>query len=307
MSQEDNEQYVVPFSTDESGNESNGEATFDESPPVDPQPEIDPQEDDDPQLIELAQPFVGQWNDLISTTNWEKGRIIGDWRQALIESGAASSQYSDDAWARRVGGVTAPHVGRLRRVFERFESSYKTYEGLYWSHFLAALDWDDAPLWLEGAVRESWSVARMREQRWQAHGAVDDQRPTNSQIIEVDTDEDVVLPAQGGGRTKEYGDEPGVAPGPVHEGADFGEEELTSMPSGADAGPKPDVAPPPAADVNPSQPFAGLPELPDDLADVIEDLKLTILRHKTTGWEDVSADTIQRYLDAITVMLRSEV
>ena len=188
----------------------------------------DPEESEE--LVRLAQPFVGQWNQLISTTNWEKGRIIGQWREALIESGADASQYSDDAWARRVGGVTAPHVGRLRRVHDRFASTYQTYEGIYWSHFLAALDWDDAPLWLEGGVREKWSVAAMREQRWQAHGAVESQRPTNSQIIEVDTDEDVVLPAQGGGRTKEYGDEPGVASGPVYDDPDFGdEEELMSL------------------------------------------------------------------------------
>ena len=35
-------------------------------------------EEDDEQCVELAQPFVGQWNQLISTTNWEKGRIISD-------------------------------------------------------------------------------------------------------------------------------------------------------------------------------------------------------------------------------------
>ena len=259
----------------------------------------------DEELIELAQPFIGQWNQLISTTNWEKGRIISGWREALIDSGADSQQHSDEAWARRVGGVTAPHVGRLRRVHDRFISTFQTYEGLYWSHFLAALDWEDAPLWLEGATRESWSVAAMREQRWQAHGAVESQRPTTSEIIEVDTDEDVVMPAQGGGRTKEYGDQPGVASGPRHEDPDFGdEEELMSLSGGAESTgsskPESDVA----GEVS-VQPFAGLPELPDDLADAIETLKLAALRHKTSGWEDTDVETIQKYLDAISVLIRS--
>jgi hypothetical protein len=254
------------------------------------------------QLAQLAQPFVGQWNQLISTTNWEKGRIIGQWREALIESGADASQYSDDAWARRVGGVTAPHVGRLRRVHDRFASTYQTYEGIYWSHFLAALDWDDAPLWLEGSVREKWSVAAMREQRWQAHGAVESQRPTNSQIIEVDTDEDVVLPAQGGGRTKQYGDEPGVAGGPVYEDPDFGDEEERMSLSGSGGSQGSTATEAEAADG--VQPFAGLPELPDDLADAFEALKLAILRHKTAGWESTDAATVQKYLDAFTVLMR---
>ncbi|MCP4886368.1 MAG: hypothetical protein GY904_07120 [Planctomycetaceae bacterium] len=327
MSQEDN--YEAPFSSDESTTQTDQVPEVDQTSATDPAAEspnsdsadvIEPATlgdesavaelgdssndlQDDPELIEMAQPFVGRWNDLISTTNWEKGRIIGEWRQTLIESDAPANQYSDDAWSRRVGGVTAPHVGRLRRVYDRFSSSYETYEGLYWSHFLAALDWEDAPLWLEGAVQSNWSVSQMREQRWQAHGAVDEKRPTNSQIVEVDTDEDVIMPAQGGGRTKEYGDESGVAAGPVHEDPDFGEEELNPMANGNPP------APPKSADVaevNPTQPFAGLPELPDDLSDVVEELKLTILRYKSAGWQEVSAEVIQQYLDAVSVMLRTE-
>ncbi|MDA8744069.1 hypothetical protein N9N28_05500 [Rubripirellula amarantea] len=262
-------------------------------------------DDDDEKLVELAQPYVGQWNTLISTTNWEKGRIIADWRAALIESGAESSQYSDEAWTRRVGGVTAPHVGRLRRVHERFATTFESYQGLYWSHFLAALDWEDAPLWLEGASKEGWSVAGMREQRWQALGAVESNRPTGSQVIEVDTDEDIVLPAQGGGSTKEYGDEPGVASGPTYEGPDFGEEdELMSLGgSGKEQGGEAISMVDPDAPAAPVQPFAGLPELPDDLADSVESFKLAILRHKTSGWNEVSADTIDKYLKAFIVLL----
>jgi hypothetical protein len=285
-----------------------GEAPSGEESSADPAADVDGDQDD-PKLVELAQPFVGQWNSLISTTNWEKGRIISEWREALIETDADATQYSDEAWARRVGGVTAPHVGRLRRVFDRFGSTYETYKGVYWSHFLAALDWEDAPMWLEGASQESWSVSGMREKRWQAQGAVESQRPTNSQIVEVDTDEDVVLPAQGGGRTKEYGDEPGVASGKVYDDPDFGdEEELMSLAGGA-----PGAAPSSssekeadsdsAADV-PVQPFAGLPELPDDLADAIEAMKLAILRHKTAGWVDVDSETVDKYLAAIAVMMK---
>lgn len=260
--------------------------------------------DDDPQAIEIAIPFVGRWNQLISTTNWEKGRIISQWRTALIESDADPSQYCDDAWSRRVGGVTAPHVGRLRRVFDRFGSTYETYNGLFWTHFLAALDWDDAPLWLEGASQEGWSVAQMRRQRWQANGAVDSRRPTSSEIVEVDIDEDVVVvPAQGGGRTKAYGDEPATAAGKTYENADFGDEEELSSVSGS--GGLPDFNEPTSngASSKSVQPFAGLPELPDDLSDAIEMLKLAVLRHKTSGWEQTDVVTIQKYLDAVSVLM----
>ncbi|TWU60737.1 hypothetical protein Poly51_10180 [Rubripirellula tenax] len=266
-------------------------------------------DDAEEQLAQLATPFVGRWNELISTTNWEKGRIISDWRGALIASGVGSDQYSDEAWARRVGGVTAPHVGRLRRVYDHFGSTFTTYAGLYWSHFLAALEWEDAPLWLEGAVQSGWSVAGMREQRWQAHGAVDSQRPTASQIVSVDTDEDVVEPAQGAGGTREYGDEPGTAMGKTYEDADFGdEEELQSLAGGTEL-PNPGGlgVPPENAEAAPSlvQPFAGLPELPDDLADAIEMMKLAILRHKSNKWEKVDIEVVAKYLEAVGVLMRA--
>lgn len=256
---------------------------------------------------ELAEPFVGQWNKLISTTNWEKGRIISQWRADLIASGVDATQYSDEAWSRRVGGVTAPHVGRLRRVHERFSDSYTSYEGLYWSHFLAALDWEDAPMWLEGASKETWSISAMREKRWQAEGAIDGKRPTDSQIVEVDTDEDVTEPAQGGGKNREYdNDSGGVESGPTYEGPDFGdEEELQSLPGqrtdGGSATADSDGEEPSA----PVQPFIGLPQLPDDMNDAIESLKLSILRHKADGWRDVDVETVEKYLAAIGVMVQS--
>ena len=34
-------------------------------------------------LDQASRPFVGRWNQLVSDTNWEKGRIIQQWREAL--------------------------------------------------------------------------------------------------------------------------------------------------------------------------------------------------------------------------------
>ena len=320
--------YEIPFQTDAETQSSNKLPTDDASEGSAPESLAHPEDaaeadaaqqawndtesatspEEEGQLAELAQPFVGLWNSLISTTNWEKGRIISQWREALIESEVDAHQYSDEAWVRRVGGVTAPHVGRLRRVHDRFISTYATYQGLYWSHFLAALDWDDAPMWLEGASRESWSVSQMREKRWQAEGAVESKRPTESEIVDVDTDEDVVLPAQGGGRTKEYGDDSGVASGPLREDPDFGEgEELSSLAGGESLAPGASNSATGEQDQDAEplvQPFAGLPELPDDIADAVEALKLAVLRHKSVGWTETDAQSIQKYLDAFSILMR---
>ena len=62
-------------------------------------------------LVAASQPFVGRWSKLVSTTNWEKGRIIVQWREALVSQGLPVSEYSDEAWGRLVGGVVLVHGG----------------------------------------------------------------------------------------------------------------------------------------------------------------------------------------------------
>lgn len=282
-----------------------------------------PEEDAASETTGLDQPFVGRWNQLVSNTNWEKGRIINQWRAALIEAGAAATQYSDEAWARRVGGVTASHVGRLRRVHDAFAESHASYPGLFWTHFLVALEWDDAPLWLEGAAQGNWSVAAMRRQRWQANGGDEATRPHENDLVTADIDEDFdpvatadpvtgamgAQPAQGGGGARDYAEGPGsIGAGPAAEGPDFGDEESLAA-VGTDFASAVLPEPQPAGDAEPAsplvQPFAGLPELPSDLADAVELLKLAILRHKTAQWKEVPAETIVRYLQAFGLLVEA--
>jgi len=116
-----------------------------------------------------SKPFIGQWNTLVSTTNWDKGQIICLWRKQLEHEGVKANEYSDEAWSQLVGGVTPQHVGRLRRCYDRFGHVFGEYNGIFWSHFYAALDWDDAEMWLEGAVQNKWSVSGMRKERWETN------------------------------------------------------------------------------------------------------------------------------------------
>jgi hypothetical protein len=256
-------------------------------------PALDPLSDS---LVTASQPFVGRWNKLVSTTNWEKGRIIHQWRESLVSQGVPANEYSDEAWGRLVGGVTGQHVGRLRRVFQRFGPVHEQYQGLYWSHFQATLDWSDAEMWLEGAVQNGWSVAAMREQRWETLGKLEADRPQAVDVVTSETDEDFE-PARKqdpipGSITGEYDE---VA-GPRHEGPDFGDEGGGS-PSAATADWEA-----PAREGEPVElvrPFENLPDLPDDLAEAFDAVKLAILHHKTDGWQAISSADVLRTLDAL--------
>jgi hypothetical protein len=266
----------------------------------------------------LATEFVDRWHQLVSQTNWEKGRIISQWRLALIESGAPATAYSDEAWAKQVGGVTAPHVGRLRRVFDQFGDTCETYPSLSWTHFLAAMDWDDAPLWLQGAIDAKWSVSGMRKQRWETLGGAPEYQPLESDVMATDLDEDFVAmpspsyeadpskftqPAQGGSSARKDDDEPsGITSGPISEGPDFGDESLQSASAPGNSS-QDEQAREEASNGVLVQPFAGLPALPDDLADAVELLKLAIVQHKATGWQSVELDTVRNYLTAFLVLI----
>ena len=255
----------------------------------------------DPTVLDAASmPFVGRWNQLVSSTNWEKGRIINQWRDALIDSDAPATEYSDEAWSRRVGGVTGQHVGRLRRVHQRFGQTFEEYAGLYWSHFQAALDWDDAEMWLEGGVQNSWSVSLRRHQRWDAMGALEEERPDDDEIVTGELDEDFEPATNEPPSGSEMSTTEDVQLGPREEGPDFGDEEMGA----SDRSQSEPGAAVYADDLEEStvefvRPFADLKDLPENLADAFEAFKLAILHHKMTKWEEISREDVLASLEAL--------
>ncbi len=246
-----------------------------------------------PLVEETSTEYVGRWNRLVSTTNWEKGRIIGQWRQALAEAGAPAGAYSDEVWSRQVGGVTPQHVGRLRRVWERFGESCAQYAGLYWSHFQAAIEWADAEMWLEGAVQSGWSVARMCDQRWEALGSPPELQPQASDIVASETDEDHV--AAGPVASATISD----SPGEVYDHDDaLADDGAISFDADA-SGPNDAMDSLSHTAAEPMRPFEALPPLPSDMNEAFELFKLAILNHKVSGWREIARDDVLRVLDAL--------
>lgn len=252
-------------------------------------------------VAQVAEPFVGEWRKLVSTTNWEKGRIIHEWRSALIASDAPQTEYSDETWSRMVGGsVTGQHAGRLRRVYDRFGKTHEQYQGLFWSHFQSAVEWDDAEMWLEGAVQNGWSISAMRRERWQTNGAVESEKPTDDEVIasesDVDEDCDPKLDAQAADQIdRTISGSTEMADSVVPEGPDFGDEDESSRATDHAANFADDLE----SNVPLVQPFENLAELPEDLGEAFESFKLAILRHKSTDWDKISRDDVLASLEAL--------
>ena len=260
------------------------------------------------QSLQWTVPFINKWNRLVSQTNWEKGRIIVEWRTRSIEAGIGANAFSDEAWARSVEGISPQHVGRLRRVFERFSDSHTSFQGLFWTHFMAALDWSDAELWLEGAVQSGWSVSQMRRTRWESMGQDPSQVPDESEIVTAEADEDFSPLSESNEATetdRELQDRIGTT-GPLNEGPDFGEGESSgaATTSSDDSYEDVDGESDDSLDDRTS-PFASLPQLPVDVAEAMEHFKLAIVRHRVSQWQDVSPEVIQQVLDALGAFVRS--
>jgi len=242
---------------------------------------------------DVAGPFVGQWNRLVSTTNWEKGRIICQWRDALIAGQAAVTDYSDEAWSQLVGGVTSQHVGRLRRVYQRFGEVFDQYEGLYWSHFQAALDWEDAEMWLEGAIHNGWSVSQMRGKRWETVGKPGEAMPADEPS---DADE-----------ANDHAPWLGEVEGTV-ESAISAESPYRNEPADEESADR--ESDEPRANSSPEsrqKPSAKsrhrlaveVDELPRDIADAFEQFKLAIIAQRRLGWTETTPATVIECLDAL--------
>jgi hypothetical protein len=240
--------------------------------------------------------FLGQWNRLVSSTNWEKGRIIYEWREALVEAGVPAAEYSDEEWSRRAGGVTGQHVGRLRRVHERFAAAREQFAGLYWSHFQAALDWGDAEMWLEGAGQNDWSVAEMRRRRAETLGQLE------AEAAEFATAESEIALEEGADPAAVPSNaEPSRRPDAAFDADDSSRKKTHASTDDADGAEEGvgDESHMEMATEELRRPFAHLADLPDDLSEAFEAFKLGIVRHKLAGWTDVARDDVLAALDAL--------
>ena len=147
---------------------------------------------------------------------------------------------------------------------------------------------------------------RHARQRWETLGRLDSERPQPGEIVAAETDEDFE-PA----RTKEpisgtfAGEYSDVQAGPRLEGPDFGDDAADHSSAAGQAGSAQldedgEEASPGAALVSP---FEDLPELPDDLAEAFDAMKLAILRHKRDGWTQISEPDVLRTLDALKALV----
>src|SRR5579863_3919925 len=94
----------------------------------------------------------------VSQCNWVVGECAQKWTQKFARG-------RTDADFAALVGLSPDQVFQRRRVWETFADVHPKYPTLKWSHFYAALTWDDAPECLQWADENDATVAEMKAWR----------------------------------------------------------------------------------------------------------------------------------------------
>jgi len=107
---------------------------------------------------ETEEELISKAQSAVSQSNWVVGECADKWTRRYARG------RGDGDFAVLLG-LTADQVFQRRRVWQTFADVYQSYPSLKWSHFYAALTWDDAPECLQWADENQATVAEMKAWR----------------------------------------------------------------------------------------------------------------------------------------------
>lgn len=116
-----------------------------------------------PDRHETEDELVLRAQQALSRCNWEIGECAAAWTQRYARG-------RTDADFGALIGLSGDQVYQRRRVWETFSDVSDRYERLKWSHFYAAVNWDDAAECLQWAEDMQATVAEMKAWRRAQHG-----------------------------------------------------------------------------------------------------------------------------------------
>ena len=109
-------------------------------------------------MAESEEQLISIARDAVSQCNWVVGECASKW----------TSRYArgrTDADFGQMVGLSGDQIFQRRRVWESFGETHRKYEGLKWSFFYVALNWDDAEECLNWAQDSEATVSEMRAWR----------------------------------------------------------------------------------------------------------------------------------------------
>ena len=121
----------------------------------------------DSDRTESEQALIDRAQNALSHCNWTVGECAAQWTQRYAKG-------RTDADFATLVGLSSDQIFQRRRVWETFSDVFQDYSHLKWSHFYAALTWDDAAECLQWAEELQATVAEMKAWRRTQRGEAQD-------------------------------------------------------------------------------------------------------------------------------------
>lgn len=116
-----------------------------------------------PETVETENQLVERAQQALNRCNWEIGECAAKWTKKYARG-------RSDADFGALIGLSGDQVFQRRRVWETFSDVCESYPALRWSHFYAAINWDDAAECFAWANEMQATVAEMKAWRRAQHG-----------------------------------------------------------------------------------------------------------------------------------------
>ena len=107
---------------------------------------------------ETEEALIQRAQDALNQCNWVIGECAATWTEKYAKG------RTDADFGARIG-LSGDQIYQRRRVWETFSDVYEEYPKLKWSHFYAALNWDDSAECLQWADEMQATIAEMKAWR----------------------------------------------------------------------------------------------------------------------------------------------
>ncbi|MBX3438790.1 MAG: hypothetical protein KF861_14950, partial [Planctomycetaceae bacterium] len=128
-----------------------------------------------PHPTETEEDLIQRAQEALNQCNWVIGECAAAWTERYARG------RTDADFGSRIG-LSSDQVYQRRRVWETFGDVRSEYPRLKWSHFYAALNWDDAAECLGWAEEMQATIAEMKAWRRAQHGEDLTERADEEQV-----------------------------------------------------------------------------------------------------------------------------
>ena len=161
-------------------------------------------------------------------------------------------------------------------------------------------------MWLEGAIRNEWSISQMRGKRWETLGTPPEERQAETDAEQLDVEFDPPGSSEPDNtQASKVSVDPTKLATVQPSFTEVSSPETLKTDSSSESSTK-TSSPTTVQSSNRVKLPVDVEELPDDLAEAFESFKLAIIAHRREGWSETSPKVVVECLDALRELAEAQ-